>query len=83
MTIKTALGKEITMGLINLLKRFLNWTKKGSMPEDKKLRCYVCGKEFVFEAGEQIFYQAKGFTEPKRCPSCRKNVRHHRKVNRR
>lgn len=41
--------------------------------EDKKLTCKDCEKEFVFTAGEQEFYQSKGFAnEPTRCPDCRK-----------
>src|SRR5437588_9709709 len=39
---------------------------------DKTLHCLDCGKEFVFTAGEQEFYQKKGFTnEPLRCKDCR------------
>ena len=38
--------------------------------EDKTLTC-VCGEEFIFTAGEQKFYEEKGFTPPKRCPDCR------------
>ena len=42
------------------------------MYEDKTLRCKECGNEFVFTAGEQEFYAAKGFTnEPQRCKACR------------
>lgn len=42
------------------------------MFEDKTLTCKDCGTEFVFTAGEQEFYQAKGFeNEPQRCKSCR------------
>ena len=41
--------------------------------EDKTIVCVDCGKEFVFTAGEQEFYKAKGFeNEPKRCPDCRR-----------
>lgn len=41
--------------------------------EDKTLVCKDCGKEFVWTAGEQEFYAAKGFTNaPVRCPECRK-----------
>jgi hypothetical protein len=41
--------------------------------QEKTLRCSDCGASFAFTAGEQEFYQAKGFTnEPKRCPICRK-----------
>ena len=39
------------------------------MKEDKTLVCKECGKEFVFSASEQEFYESKGFTnEPGRCP---------------
>ena len=40
--------------------------------EDKTLVCQDCGKEFIFTAGEQAFYNEKGFdNEPKRCKECR------------
>lgn len=40
--------------------------------EDKTLVCGECGQEFIFTAGEQEFYDSKGFTnEPRRCPDCR------------
>lgn len=42
------------------------------MYQDKTLVCKDCGNEFVFTAGEQEFYDSKGFTnEPQRCKSCR------------
>lgn len=40
--------------------------------KNQKLTCQDCGKEFVFSAGEQKFYEDKGFEPPKRCPQCRK-----------
>lgn len=40
--------------------------------EDKTLKCKDCGKEFIFTAGEQEFYEKKGFhNEPQRCKECR------------
>ncbi len=40
--------------------------------QDKTIHCADCGTEFSFTAGEQEFFQSKGYTnEPKRCPSCR------------
>ncbi|MBM3946428.1 MAG: zinc-binding protein [SAR202 cluster bacterium] len=40
--------------------------------QDKNLTCRDCGQTFVFTAGEQEFFQQKGYTnEPQRCPSCR------------
>ena len=40
--------------------------------EDRTFVCSQCGVEFVFTAGEQDFYQKKGFTHPpRRCRKCR------------
>lgn len=39
---------------------------------DITLKCKDCGKEFTFTEGEQKFYEEKGFTNPTRCPECRK-----------
>ena len=41
------------------------------MYNDKNLTCADCGQEFVFTASEQDFYAQRGFTEQRRCPSCR------------
>ncbi len=39
---------------------------------DKVVKCMDCGAEFVFTAGEQIFFADKGFkNEPKRCKPCK------------
>ena len=38
---------------------------------DKTLTCSDCGMEFAFTEREQEFYTEKGFSEPRRCPSCR------------
>jgi CxxC-x17-CxxC domain-containing protein len=38
---------------------------------DKILTCSDCGMEFAFTEREQAFYAEKGFTEPRRCSSCR------------
>ena len=38
----------------------------------KVLHCVDCGAEFVFTAGEQMFFADKGFKhEPKRCKPCK------------
>ena len=41
------------------------------MYNDKNLTCADCGQEFVFTASEQDFYSQRGFSEPRRCGSCR------------
>jgi len=39
---------------------------------DEMLTCADCGRQFVFTAGEQKFYEAKGFAnKPTRCADCR------------
>jgi len=39
---------------------------------DKILKCAECGAEFIFTAGEQMFFVDKGFkNEPKRCKACK------------
>lgn len=40
--------------------------------QDKTLVCIDCGKDFIFTAGEQLFYAGKNFkNEPKRCKDCK------------
>lgn len=42
------------------------------MFEDRQLTCIDCSQPFIFTAGEQDFYDKKGFKEePKRCKPCR------------
>ena len=38
---------------------------------DKTLTCSDCNMEFAFTEREQAFYAEKGFSEPRRCNSCR------------
>jgi CxxC-x17-CxxC domain-containing protein len=48
---------------------------------DRDLLCVSCGVEFVFSAGEQAFFQTKGFTnDPKHCKQCHSEL--HGKQNR-
>src|SRR6266478_248780 len=40
--------------------------------QDKILKCMDCGTDFVFTAGEQLFFHDKQFkNEPKRCKNCK------------
>jgi CxxC-x17-CxxC domain-containing protein len=41
------------------------------MYSERTLTCSDCGQGFVFTESEQQFYADRGFTEPRRCPSCR------------
>ncbi len=46
---------------------------------DKQLTCRDCGQAFTWTAGEQEFYQQKGFSNPPvRCPACRQAKRTNR-----
>ena len=39
---------------------------------DRVVKCIDCGADFVFTAGEQLFFADKGFkNEPKRCKPCK------------
>lgn len=60
------------MGLLEIIK---GWFAGGKKAGDKILRCFQCGKDFTFEAGEQAFFRERGLSEPKRCPSCRRESR--------
>jgi hypothetical protein len=40
-----------------------------------------CGSPFIFESGEQSFYESKEFTPPKRCRGCRDKKRAQRQQN--
>ena len=40
--------------------------------QDKVLKCADCGKDFIFTAGEQLFFRDKQFhNNPKRCKACK------------
>lgn len=53
------------------------------MFKDKKITCRDCAKDFVWTAGEQQFFQEKGFDRaPIRCLDCRKKKKQmHQKTN--
>jgi CxxC-x17-CxxC domain-containing protein len=38
---------------------------------DLSLTCSDCGQEFGFTAGEQQFFQERGYSSPRRCKPCR------------
>lgn len=39
---------------------------------DKVLKCIDCGQDFIFTAGEQLFFHDKQFkNDPKRCKYCK------------
>ena len=39
---------------------------------DRVLKCVDCGSDFVFTAGEQLFFHDKQFkNDPKRCKGCK------------
>ena len=43
------------------------------MFQDETLTCRDCGREFIFSASEQAFFEEKGFqNKPTRCPECRR-----------
>ena len=55
---------------------------KTQEPVHKTLTCKDCQARFDFTVGEHAWYQAKGYTEPARCPSCREKAKNDRKNDR-
>ena len=43
--------------------------------QDRSLTCGECGNTFMFGADDQRYHMEKGYTDPKRCPSCRQQRR--------
>ncbi len=40
--------------------------------EDRTIKCVDCGDDFIWTAGEQVFFHDKGLkNEPKRCKPCK------------
>src|SRR4051812_11940 len=70
------------MSLITALKRLFGFGPK-SNAGDRSLTCIDCNKPFVFDVGEQQFFKSKGFSDPKRCPDCRKKIKSQMKRKRR
>jgi hypothetical protein len=46
--------------------------------QDKVLTCCDCAEKFVWEKGEQLFYEQHEFPPPKRCLACRRELRRKR-----
>ena len=65
------------MSIMALIRRIFGFgsSPRALAPGDRVLRCEDCGKDFIFDEGEQQFFKIKGFTDPKRCPRCRKQVK--------
>lgn len=43
--------------------------------KDVQLVCVDCNTVFSWTISEQLNYEQRGFTQPKRCPSCRRERR--------
>src|SRR4051812_24263334 len=78
---------DLETGLLSRLTRDPSGDRGGyreefrSLYTDKTLTCADCGQQFVFTASEQDFYAQRGFTEPRRCPSCRASRKAARNAN--
>lgn len=36
------------------------------------IKCIQCGHDFIFTASEQRMYKIRNFSNPRRCPECRR-----------
>ncbi len=84
---RSANSQQASVGAkTSVSKEFRHYTIRGlmkTMYQDKTLVCKDCGQEFVFTAGEQEFYEEKGFqNEPLRCKTCRQNNKRARNARR-
>lgn len=43
--------------------------------QDRTLTCTECNSSFTFSAEDQRFHREKGYSDPRRCPTCRANRR--------
>jgi CxxC-x17-CxxC domain-containing protein len=43
--------------------------------QDRSITCAECGQAFIFTADDQRYHLEKGYSDPKRCPSCRRSRR--------
>jgi hypothetical protein len=46
--------------------------------DDTTLFCRDCGDDFVWTAGERLYYQQNSLQQPKRCKACRQARRSER-----
>src|SRR5437763_8296313 len=53
-------------------------TNQETQYQDRTIQCVDCGEDFIWTAGEQVFFHDKGLkNEPKRCKPC-KQAKHER-----
>ena len=45
--------------------------KSRFMKKDQIIKCEHCNQDFVFTAGEEVFFKEKGLSIPTKCPICR------------
>jgi len=48
-------------------------SRKYPVLEDVRIKCIICGRNFIFTASEQKWYMKRGYSNPKRCSACREN----------
>ncbi|HET9263943.1 MAG TPA: zinc-ribbon domain containing protein [Vicinamibacterales bacterium] len=66
-------GSDVDGGVRGGRGKRIEFGEVGPMEfQDKTLSCIDCGTEFIWTAGEQLFFADKNFkNEPKRCKSCK------------
>jgi CxxC-x17-CxxC domain-containing protein len=48
------------------------WSQAETEFQDRTIKCVDCGEDFIWTAGEQVFFHDKGLkNEPKRCKTCK------------
>src|SRR3954470_23670641 len=50
----------------------MNGAEQSTEYQDRSIMCVDCGGDFIWTAGEQVFFHDKGLkNEPKRCKTCK------------
>ncbi|MFC2032065.1 zinc-ribbon domain containing protein [Chloroflexota bacterium] len=51
--------------------------------QNKVIICCDCGEKFIWEKGEQLFYEQRGFLPPRLCSDCRRELKRKRREDER
>ena len=67
-------GMYIMSSQVHAVEAKLNgeWSQTETEFTDRSIHCVDCGEDFIWTAGEQVFFHDKGLkNEPKRCKPCK------------
>jgi len=71
--VQTYIGGDTNMAQIQVTSESNGkWSQTETEFQDRSIKCVDCGEDFIWTAGEQVFFHDKGLkNEPKRCKPCK------------